>query len=230
MSSESLNIKNRYKKRPIVLDQKYSRTNFDVLYSAQERHRALIRFLRSDCRFDLSTSQILDVGCGSGVNLLDLITFGAKPQNLCGVDILSDRLAVASQLLPSSVNLIEGDISDLQLNESSFDLIHISLVFSSVLDVGHRSKMASNIWSLLKPGGCLLCYDFIYNNPSNFDVRGIQLPEIRRLFPHGIIQSQKITLAPPIARRVSKVSPYLCVFFNFFPFLRTHLLCKIVKK
>ena len=229
MSSETRLIQNRYKKRPNVLDSKYSRLNHDVMFSVHERQRLLIDFLGSTTGLDLNRSAILDVGCGAGVNLLDLITLGANPDNITGIDILPDRLKVAHKLLPKSVILIEGDISVSSLSGSTFDFIFVSLVFSSVLDPGHRKLMAEKIWSLLKPGGSLFWYDFIYNNPSNPDVSGVPLDLIKKLFPYASIQTKKITLAPPIARRLTKLNPSLYWVFNLFPFLRTHLFCKVTK-
>ena len=40
---------------------------------------------------------------------------------------------------------------------------------------------------------------------------------------------QRITLAPPLARRVARFSPALYTLFNLMPFLRTHRLCWIAK-
>jgi hypothetical protein len=72
-------------------------------------------------------------------------------------------------------------------------------------------------------------YDFIYNNPRNPDVRGVPLKRIRELFPFGKIDSWRITLAPPISRRITRIHPVLYHVFNTFYFLRTHVLCWISK-
>jgi hypothetical protein len=85
------------------------------------------------------------------------------------------------------------------------------------------------MWTLTKPGGGVLWYDFNYNNPQNPDVRGVPLKRIRELFPQGKIDSWRITLAPPISRRVTRIHPALYTVFKLFPFLRTHRLCWIQK-
>ena len=85
------------------------------------------------------------------------------------------------------------------------------------------------MWALVKPGGGVLWYDFVYNNPRNPDVRGVPLKHIRELFPRGKIYSWRITLAPPISRRVTRLHPALYAVFNLFPILRTHVLCWIQK-
>lgn len=85
------------------------------------------------------------------------------------------------------------------------------------------------MWSLLKPGGFILWYDFIYNNPKNADVKGIKIKEIKSFFPKGDFKYKKVTLAPPINRITTKINPNLYYIFNLFSFLRTHVLCSIQK-
>jgi hypothetical protein len=58
---------------------------------------------------------------------------------------------------------------------------------------------------------------------------GVTVRRIHELFPEGNISVQKVTLAPPIARRVVPVHPALYSVFNAFPFQRTHVLCYIKK-
>ena len=56
----------------------------------------------------------------------------------------------------------------------------------------------------MKPDGIILWYDFIYNNPSNPDVKRVSKKEIINLFS-GVdnIQFYKVTLAPPIGPKDS---------------------------
>jgi hypothetical protein len=41
--------------------------------------------------------------------------------------------------------------------------------------------------------------------------------------------ARRVTLAPPLARALTRVHPALYTAFNALPLLRTHLLCWIVK-
>ena len=118
----------------------------------------------------------------------------------------------------------------MKLEVSSFDIVYQSTVFSSILDLSVQNKLAAKIWSWVKPGGAVLWYDFTYDNPNNPDVKGVTLSRIRELFPEGIIHSKRVTLAPPISRRVCKIHPGLYTVFNALPLLRTHVLCWIQKK
>jgi hypothetical protein len=81
----------------------------------------------------------------------------------------------------------------------------------------------------VKPGGGVLWYDFTVDNPRNRDVRGVPLRRVQALFPQARVQAQRVTLAPPIARAVSRLHPSLYTVFNALPPLRTHLLCWIAK-
>ena len=60
-------------------------------------------------------------------------------------------------------------------------------------------------------------------------MRGVPLARVRALFPHGRVQAERITLAPPLARRVVPLHPALYTLLNRLPLLRTHLLCWIAK-
>ena len=87
--------------------------------------------------------------------------------------------------------------------------------------------MAARLWRLVRPGGGVLWYDFTWDNPANPDVRGVPLRQIRGLFPGAVIEARRVTLAPPLSRRVTALHPALYEACNLLPALRTHLLCWI---
>ena len=66
----------------------------------------------------------------------------------------------------------------------------------------------------------MLWYDFTYDNPSNPDVRGVPLRRVKQLFPAGRIKWKRVTLAPPLARRVVRIHPSLYAICNAVPFFR----------
>ena len=200
-----------------------------VCCARQERERALIRCLKRAGQVPVQDKRVLEVGCGGGMNLLDLIRLGFQPQNLVGNDLLEERLARARTVLPPAVALISGDASSLALEEESFDIVLQSKVFTSILDQTFQEKLASRMWTLVRPGGGILWLDFIWDNPKNPDVRGVPVTRIRQLFPGGLMLRWPITLAPPIGRRLCKVCPALYPAVNVIPLLRTHVLCWIQK-
>ena len=227
-------VRERYARRAIdhSLAWRYHRLNPAALWPAQERERALARGLLEHCGQDLqrlAALRVLEVGCGSGGNLLDLQRLGLQPHNLYGVELLQERHAAARALLPPAVTLWQGDALTLDLPAAHFDLVLQSTVFSSLLDADFQSRLAQAMWRWLKPGGCIVWYDFTVNNPRNPDVRGVPLARVRSLFPNGQFKAERLTLAPPIARAVSRIHPCLYPVFNSLPWLRTHVLAWIQK-
>lgn len=229
-ATEPEQVAARYEKRKADVDpSRYSMLKADVWMTAQERQRAMLRlFLRLGWH-DLSTRRVLEVGCGNGGNLLELLRIGFAPRNLVGVELLPDRFAQAMQILPSGVTLMQGDASLVKLPDASEDIVLQSTVFSSLLDAPFQWRLAQTMWRWVRPGGGVLWYDFIVNNPRNPDVRGVPVSRIRELFPEGRMQHQRVTLAPPLARALCRVHPSLYPVANALPLLRTHVLAWIEK-
>ena len=96
-------------------------------------------------------------------------------ENLVGDEFLEDRAEVARRRLPEGIKILVGDAAEVNLEEGPFDIVYQSTVFTSILDDGFQQKLADRMWKLVKPGGGVLWYDFIYNNPNNPDVRGVPL-------------------------------------------------------
>ena len=223
-------IVERYARRTHVPPDRYSRFNPEVMAGTQERQCALVSLLKAASISSLAGVDVLEVGCGNGSNLLEMLLLGAEPDHLVGNELLPARMEQARRMLPQSVRLVPGDASVLGFDERAFDVVYQSTVFSSILDDELQSRIARAMWRWARPGGGILWYDFVYNNPSNPDVRGVPISRIRELFPDGQLTVRRVTLAPPISRRVCKLHPSLYQLFNYMPFLRTHVLCWIGKK
>jgi SAM-dependent methyltransferase len=229
-ATEPEQVAARYERRKAEVDPaRYSMLRPDVWSSVQERQRAMLRLFAQLGWNDLSTRRLLEVGCGSGGNLLELLRAGFAPRNLAGIELLPDRFAQAMQALPSGVTLMQGDASLVKLPDESEDIVLQSTVFSSLLDAPFQWRLAQTMWRWVRPGGGVLWYDFTVDNPANPDVRGVPVSRIRELFPDGHVQYQRVTLAPPIARRVCALHPLLYPVFNALPLLRTHVLAWIEK-
>lgn len=222
-------IRARYARRTAIPAGRYSRLNPEVLARVHERQRALVALFARQGVAVLDALDVLEVGCGSGANLQELIAFGASPERLVGNELLDERLAEARRLLPAAVRLLAGDASTLTLPDASFHLVVQSTVFSSIVDDALQRRLADAMWRWTKPGGAVLWYDFVYNNPANPDVRGVPVRRIRELFPQARLSFERVTLAPPIARRVVRLHPAFYTVFNAVPLLRTHVLAWIGK-
>jgi SAM-dependent methyltransferase len=221
-------VRARYARRAVA-DRRYHPLEPSVWCARLERERALLELLAAQGWGDLSQRRVLEVGCGSGGNLLEWLRLGAAPEHLSGIELLSERLAQARRALPAAVTLIEGDALQAATEPASHDLVMQSMVFSSLLDDAFQHSLADAMWRWTKPGGAVLWYDFTVNNPRNPDVRGVPLARLRELFPLGHITTRRITLAPPLSRLVCRVHPAAYGLVNALPWLRTHVLCWIAK-
>ena len=211
---------------------RYSFLQPDVWQSVQERQRAMLRLFARLGFTDLSRLRVLEIGCGAGGNLLELLRIGFAPERLCGVELLPERYAQARAALPAALRLWPGDalaLGPAELPEAGFDIVLQSTVFSSLLDDAFQQRLADAMWHWTAPGGGVLWYDFTVDNPRNPDVRGVPLARLRALFPQAVVQARRVTLAPPLARALCRVHPALYPLANAVPLLRTHLLAWLGK-
>ncbi len=227
-AGEAGSVAQRYARRAAA-DPRYGALRVDVMATLQERQRALRALLLAHGHDDPAALRVVEVGCGAGGNLLELLQLGFRPERLQGVELLPERLAMARERLPEAVTLHGGDATALGLPEASQDIVYASTVFSSLLDDAFQQRLADTMWRWVRPGGAVLWYDFTVDNPSNRDVRGVPLRRVRELFPQGRIDARRVTLAPPIARRVVRLHSSLYTVFNVLPLLRTHRLAWIAK-
>ncbi len=228
MSAETDAVRERYARRDDA-DPRYHILRPEVVAMLHERQRALLRMFVRHGRQELSSLRALEVGCGSGGNLLELLRFGFAPEHLRGIELLPERHAMARERLPAATDLWLGDALQADVAPASQDLVLQSTVFSSLLDERFQQELAAAMWRWLKPGGAIVWYDMAVNNPRNADVRGLPPTRIRALFPQGQADVRRITLAPPLARAACRVHPGLYAVFNCLPLLRTHRLAWIEK-
>jgi len=222
-SPETQSVRERYARR-IPSDPRYSLLNPAAMLAWQERQRAMLALFVQLGFTDLSQLDLLEVGSGTGGNLLDFLRMGFAPDRLRGIELLPERHDAARRCLPAAVTLTLGDATAMPLPEAGHDIVFQSTVFSSLLDDAFQQRLADTMWATVKPGGGVLWYDFTVNNPRNPDVRGVPLTRMRQLFPHARVRSQRVTLAPPLARALVRVHPSLHAVAHAVPLLRTHVL------
>jgi SAM-dependent methyltransferase len=200
-----------------------------VYMARQEFERGVIRTLSRAGHLPAGDRAVLEVGCGHGSNLRLLLGLGFSPERIVGCELIEGRAASARTALPAAVRIVQGDATAVNLPDASFDIVLQSLVFSSILDDSFQVALAERMWGLVRPGGGILWYDFVYDNPANADVRGVTVRRVRELFPVGPSSVEWLTLAPPIARRATTIHPALYGLLNVIAPLRTHRLCWIPK-
>lgn len=192
------------------------------------RSKMLARLWEHDWT-SLKDVRILEVGCGSGFWLREFVQWGAQPGNICGVDLLPERIAEARRSAPANINLQCRNAAQLDTADGAYDLVLQSTVFTSILDPKMKQQIASEMLRVLRPTGIILWYDFFRNNPQNGDVRGVTQKEIAQLFPDCRIQMEKLTLAPPLGRAIAKISTPLYRGLSRIKTLCTHYLGTITK-
>jgi SAM-dependent methyltransferase len=165
---------------------------------------------------------ILEVGCGTGGELLGLLAHGADPARLRGIELRPDAAAAARERVPG-VQIDVGNATTLPYPDASFDLVYQSTALSSMPTRVMRAQVAAEMVRVARPGGVVVSYDFAWN-PLNRDTVGIDERELRRLFPHMPIEIHRVTLAPPLGRSLGDRSVRLLEMASSIPLLRSHRL------
>lgn len=100
--------------------------------------------------------RLLDAGCGSGRNLIYLLSNGC---DICAVDQSSAAVhqlrGLASQLapqLPASNFRVEA-VENMSFVNADFDVVISSAVLHFARDEQHWQSMVAEMWRVLKPGG-----------------------------------------------------------------------------
>ena len=197
------------------------------LLLVQERERAVAVLLRCYGLVPLGEKRVLEVGCGTGGELRRFVGYGARPCNLHGIDLLPGYVESGKETSPT-LHLVCGSADNLPYPDAWFDLVMQFTMFTSILDDAVRRRAAEEMLRVLKPSGVILWYDF-WVNPINPDVRAIGLREIRALFPGCRLDARRVTLAPPLARRLARRLWWACELLGALPCLRTHYLVAIAK-
>jgi ubiquinone/menaquinone biosynthesis C-methylase UbiE len=199
------------------------------LYIFQGHERAVLWGLQKARLAPLDGCRVLDVGCGYGEWLGVFERFGARRDMLAGIDLTESRVAVARAAFPDA-DVRQGDASALPWNDHSFDVVFQRTIVSSILDPAVRQQVAGEMLRVLRPGGAILWLEFSYNNPRNPNVCGIGRKELWRLFPACRITSRRVTLAPPLARRLAPISWTLAQVLEALRVLNTHYLAVIQRR
>jgi ubiquinone/menaquinone biosynthesis C-methylase UbiE len=206
----------------------YSLFDKGALYMSQRREEDILAILSRFNRTNLRDKKVLDLGCGSGMVLRDFLKYGAEPENCFGIDLLPNAIETAQRLSPNMHFRCEN-AEKLSYEDEFFDLVITFTVFSSILDANMKKNVAAQMTRVLKNNGMILWFDYHVDNPYNSDVKGIKKEEIKHLFSGCSIYLHRITLAPPIARRIAPYSWVICYLLESLHILNTHYLGAIIK-
>ncbi len=171
---------------------------------------------------DCSDLRCLEIGAGSGKNIPSFLRFGVPIANITANELLEDRLSELNEAFPD-VQTIAGNA--LEIEDGPYDIILISTVLSSILDLPFRRELSAHLLQQLSDRGVILWYDFSYQNPLNKDVSGIKQEGLPDLFENAAIQSRSITLTPPLALLIGPLYSAL----SWIPLLHSHVAAIISK-
>jgi ubiquinone/menaquinone biosynthesis C-methylase UbiE len=184
--------------------------------------RALLDALRRAGVSRLDDVRVLEIGCGSGHWLRELVQWGVRPDHVVGIDLISERLGDARARCAPGVRLATASAAALPFADGTFDVVLQSTVLTSVLDAAVRERIAGEMMRVLRLRGLVLWYDFLVDNPRNRDVRGVDRRELSRLYPGWELDVRRVTLAPPVARFLAPRMWTLAAVLSAVPFLCTH--------
>lgn len=90
------------------------------------------RFLDLLCSVDVNNKSVLEVGCGPGGNLLEILK--SKPSNLVGVDISEQMVSMAKNKVPKHVKVYKTNGTKLEFADNSFDNVFTATVLQHNTD------------------------------------------------------------------------------------------------
>jgi len=100
-NDEEARIREAYAKRQD--GDRYSWFNPGHVFRVQECERRLLGLLKRYGHESLQEKKITEIGCGTGHYLREFIKWGARPENVLGIDLLPSHVAEAKRLCPAGV-------------------------------------------------------------------------------------------------------------------------------
>jgi SAM-dependent methyltransferase len=188
------------------------------------RERRVVSLLQRHGFMPLSSQWILEVGCGTGKWLRELISWGADPAKTCGVELLPALAARARRLCPPAVTVECCNAVKTNFPSRSFDIVVQATVFSGVLEHGTRQAIAAEMLRLVRPGGMILWYDVVGENRWNSSVHPLRKADIRRLFPGCVYDLRRSGLSSAIAELLAGRAPRAAALLASLPPLGSHYL------
>src|SRR5919108_691952 len=148
-TAEEARIRAAYARRE-ENDPRYSWFSPGYQFMVQERERPLLALFRRYGLTVLESKTILEVGCGTGQWLRDFVKWGARPENITGIDLLPDRVSRARRLCPPAVRIQCASAAQLPFSNERFDIVLQSTVFTSILDPVLRQHVATEMKRVVK--------------------------------------------------------------------------------
>jgi ubiquinone/menaquinone biosynthesis C-methylase UbiE len=185
--------------------------NPEVTFQTFAFDRANIRALK---RMDLDreAARVLDVGCGSGAGLIQLLRLGFAQEQMSGVDISPERIAQAKKILPYADLRCES-ADAMSYADGQFDIVIESTMFVLLPSEEMARDIARDMLRVTRPGGYLMLIDWRYSKPGSDVYKAMSKKRIASLFDVGgrteLIARERGALVPPLGRALSRYAPSL---------------------
>jgi len=188
-----------------------------------ETRWALMRAALDQCGVHLPSAWILDLGAGQSDDCERFRLAGGRPERIIALDLLDEFVRTSRRKHPT-LRAVIGDAACLPFQAARFDVVHQSLMLSSVPDRTTRSAILREVRRVLIAGGLFLSYDARYPNPCNKETRPLRGPELAAELEGWSMEMRSLTALPPLLRTLAPVSLPACRLVEGVPFLRSHLL------
>lgn len=161
---------------------------------------------------DRSSARILDVGCGSGSGLIQLLRLGFAQQQMSGVDVSPERIDQARQTLPLADFKCES-ADAMSYPDGAFDIVLESTMFVLLPSEDMARGIARDMVRVTRPGGYLMLIDWRYSKPGSDVYKAMSKRRVSELFDVGgstsVVTRQRGALVPPVGRALSRYAPSL---------------------
>lgn len=196
--------------------------NKGVLFQTLASEMAFIKAARN-IPADFSSRNVLDVGCGGGADLYQLIRIGCRVDKITGIDIQEERISEARRIYPTA-NFVVADAAEMTFVDSTFDVVFESTMFATLPDDNLSGKIAREMIRVCKPGGFLILVDWKVPKFNDTSYKALTRARLHKLFNLG---NQVVlrgvyhgALIPPVGRFLSSYcQPLYFLVSTVFPFL-----------
>lgn len=215
---------------PDGADNKWNPLGNDTELWHRTRIFTALKWGLSQLDMPIAEAKILDVGCGAGRSTRALLEFGAKPENLLGIDLRESALAYAQSVNPAiPVRLVRG-FDDWPL-AGSFHLCMQCTAFSSIQGIEGQRALAEMMEKVVCDKGYIFWWDRVHA----CEFAGGDLLEPRTLFKQSRLLGYRLVSLPPSFIEASRrggrrLSSVFWLFQKLLGFPPTHCAALFAKK
>jgi SAM-dependent methyltransferase len=130
------------------------------------------------------TGRVLDVGCGTGENILDLAERGLTATGLDGAPTAIRKAKAKAKRRGLEVRFEVADALDLPVPDQPYDTIIDSGLFHVFSDE-ERGRFKDSLGRVIRPGGIYYLMCFSDEQPGDWGPRRVTQAEIRSVFRDG---------------------------------------------